>query len=185
MSELHHAKTGHFGFGEEPKWPEDYRLVARVDSDDLETIFDLTNHIDHPWQQNPEVVAIIDQNPRPTSAGDVVIKSDGTIWQYELVGYKKLGPPHVCPNCSYGYNPEIGCPCQKKTLEYRGCTIVSETHEDRVLALSGKSIKRYLKRVLRITLPDRTIVRVANMRLARIYIDGHLGEAVGGIQNQR
>jgi hypothetical protein len=51
-------------------WPEDYELVAEVLTESLCKAFGLTNHVDHPWWDNPEVMA--HSQTRSTSVGDIV-----------------------------------------------------------------------------------------------------------------
>ena len=89
---VYHAKTaqdsrgrvtgvkGRFGF-EPTVFPDDYQLVATVECDQMGRVFDLTNHIDHAWPENPEVIVAPDVNPahlRSTSVGDVIAGADGT-----------------------------------------------------------------------------------------------------------
>jgi hypothetical protein len=55
-------------------WPEDYRLVASVEAENLEQVFAKTQHIDHEWWQNPGV-ELLDKF-RSTSVSDVIIGPD-------------------------------------------------------------------------------------------------------------
>jgi hypothetical protein len=50
--------------------------VANVDTDDLDTAFQLTNHIDCPWQHNQRVLAQGQKHQRSTSVGDVLQEGD-------------------------------------------------------------------------------------------------------------
>ena len=77
-------------FGEYPNWPEDYELVADVDTDSLGEVFRLTNSIDHPWMGNAEVYSYR-ATCRSTSVGDVVVTEDGKVMRCEHVGWKKIG----------------------------------------------------------------------------------------------
>jgi hypothetical protein len=59
----------------------------------LEQIFALTNHIDHPWTDNPEVVWLATSRIRSTSVGDVIISSEsGQAWLVMPVGLQELPP---------------------------------------------------------------------------------------------
>lgn len=50
-------------------FPDDYELVAEVASDDLEVVYEKTNHIDRPWWENAGVTCV--KQSRSTSVGDV------------------------------------------------------------------------------------------------------------------
>jgi hypothetical protein len=53
---------------------EDYKKIAVVESDGLGDVFRITNHIDHDWQENDEVVSLFGNgNNRSTSVGDIVV----------------------------------------------------------------------------------------------------------------
>jgi len=76
--EIYHAKNPTFGFGEKPKFPEDYEKVAKVECDDLCDVFTLTNHIESEWTKNPEILELCGMKTRyrSTSVGDVVVDGD-------------------------------------------------------------------------------------------------------------
>jgi len=57
---------------EAPKFPEEYRPVAAVEADDIEEVFNKTNHIDTDWADNDGVIPI-GAKARSTSVGDVVV----------------------------------------------------------------------------------------------------------------
>jgi len=66
------------------------KLVAIVQAEDLEEVFEMTNHIDDDWTKNHGVVK--SWGPcRSTSVGDVVI-SAGTFsfWKVLPVGFKQI-----------------------------------------------------------------------------------------------
>lgn len=67
-----------------------YQLVAEVDSNDLEQVFDLTNHIDHDWTTNDKVDEF---NPmtgkRSTSVGDI-FERDGKYYFVDNSGFGEL-----------------------------------------------------------------------------------------------
>jgi Zn-dependent metalloprotease len=50
-----------------------FQLVALVSNATPEEVFELTQHLENPWQQNPEVIAFTHQ-PRSTSVGDVIFR---------------------------------------------------------------------------------------------------------------
>jgi len=60
----------------------------------LEQVFALTNHIDHPWTSNPEVVwhstvSLV----RSTSVGDVIVSPEsGQAWLVMPIGLQELAP---------------------------------------------------------------------------------------------
>jgi len=56
-----------------------YRYVATVQSDDLDKVYELTNHIDSDWQEGSRVTVAKGAKTRSTSIGDVLINSTG-IW---------------------------------------------------------------------------------------------------------
>lgn len=68
-----------------------YRHVADVEAP-LARVFALTNHIDHPWTENPEVVWHTTSAPlRSTSVGDVIVsRQNGTAWLVMPLGLQEL-----------------------------------------------------------------------------------------------
>jgi len=54
----------------EQKFPQEFELVARVDTDNLDKAFELTNHIDCEWWDNEGVELV--KESRSTSVGDVI-----------------------------------------------------------------------------------------------------------------
>jgi hypothetical protein len=55
-------------------FPVGYTHVANVETADVREVFQLTNHIDAPWFQNPEVEPIgTTDRLRSTSVGDVIV----------------------------------------------------------------------------------------------------------------
>lgn len=66
------------------------RLVAEVASSDLDKAYELTNHINHSWTQNPGVTVINrGEVVRSTSVGDVMIDGDKCC-VVESVGFREL-----------------------------------------------------------------------------------------------
>src|SRR5260370_6842732 len=60
----------------------------------LEQVFALTNHIDHPWTSNPEVVWHTTVSPlRSTSVADVIVSQEtGRAWLVMPTGFPELAP---------------------------------------------------------------------------------------------
>ena len=72
-----------------------FTLVAEVDSDNLEEIFQLTNHIDHSWTQNKKVTVITKNKVRSTSVGDLVFVN-GKNFVCESVGWSETTINKAC-----------------------------------------------------------------------------------------
>jgi len=70
-----------------------YTHVADVVAS-LEQVFALTNHIDHPWTSNPEVVWHSTVSAvRSTSVGDVIVsQQSGQAWLVLSTGLQELSP---------------------------------------------------------------------------------------------
>lgn len=66
----------------------DYDYMASVDAPNLGEVFRATNHIDHPWWENPEVVFHVKES-RSTSVEDVVV-FDGRIFLCLPIGWKEV-----------------------------------------------------------------------------------------------
>ncbi len=87
---------------QESHWYEDrsrsFTHVADVVAP-LEEVFALTNHIDHPWTSNPEVVWHSTKAPlRSTSVGDVIVAYDiGQAWLVLPIGLQELPPESGTP----------------------------------------------------------------------------------------
>src|SRR5260370_27401820 len=83
-------------------WSEDrtryYTHVADVVAP-LEQVFALTNHIDHLWTSNPQVVWHATAAPlRSTSVGDVIVSYEsGQAWLVMPIGLQELPPDHGTP----------------------------------------------------------------------------------------
>ena len=59
----------------------------------LEQVFTLTNHIDHPWTDNSEVVWLATSRIRSTSVGDVIVSCEsGQAWLVMPIGLQELPP---------------------------------------------------------------------------------------------
>lgn len=72
-------------------FPDNFMLVAEVDSDDIDDAFRLTNHIDDDWWNNPGVKKCCEEKVRSTSTGDVVLTSDGSVFACCTLGWAKVG----------------------------------------------------------------------------------------------
>jgi len=88
--EIWHDQDPRFGFGERPEFPAAYTKVAVVESDDLDDVFRITNHIDHDWTTNPEVQWHQPGGCRSTSVGDIVVDENGTAYYCANAGWDKL-----------------------------------------------------------------------------------------------
>lgn len=86
MAKVWHVKNPSFGM-EQHKFPEDYELVAEVDTDSLEVAFERTNTIMCAWWENEGVKAL--KETRSTSVGDVV-EINGQRWLCDMVGWREI-----------------------------------------------------------------------------------------------
>ncbi len=82
MRDDHPVDAGHIG------WPGEYHLVARVKAKSLEGAYARTQHIDHPWHENPEIETI--RFSRSTSIGDVIQDESGRFWAVASFGFSQL-----------------------------------------------------------------------------------------------
>ena len=75
-------------------FPVGFMKVATVACVDIEDVFRATNHIDRPWTENPEVVALpVGNRVRSTSVGDVIVASaTGEAWVVDAFGMSVLPP---------------------------------------------------------------------------------------------
>lgn len=67
-----------------------YRLVGAIFTDDLERLFELTNHIDGDWTMNPACKVVGVGQQRSTSVGDVVMDKHGIFWLCARVGWQRV-----------------------------------------------------------------------------------------------
>jgi hypothetical protein len=71
-----------------------YTHVADVEAP-LAQVFALTNHIDRPWTENPEVVWHTAAPVRSTSVGDVILsEASGRAWLVMPFGLQELAADH-------------------------------------------------------------------------------------------
>jgi hypothetical protein len=74
-----------------------YTHVADVEAP-LAQVFALTNHIDHSWTDNPEVVWHTAAPVRSTSVGDVIVSLEsGQAWLVMPFGLQELAAEHDPP----------------------------------------------------------------------------------------
>ena len=74
-----------------------YTHVADVEAP-LGQVFALTNHIDHPWTDNPEVVWHTAAPVRSTSVGDVIVSQEsGQAWLVMPFGLQELAVDQNLP----------------------------------------------------------------------------------------
>jgi hypothetical protein len=74
-----------------------YTHVADVEAP-LGQVFALTNHIDHPWTENPEVAWHTAAPVRSTSVGDVIVlQESGRAWLVLPFGLQELEADHEPP----------------------------------------------------------------------------------------
>lgn len=92
----------------------EYRLVAVVDSGDLEDGFRFTNHIESDWAKQPaDIVTPLPGQHRSTSVGDIIVR-DGATYIVAGSGFTLLGEipkPRPVPRIDYltiipGYDGE-------------------------------------------------------------------------------
>ena len=70
-------------------WPEKYEKTATVDAHSLEEVYAKTQHLHHPWWENPGVTAF-GITARSTSIGDILQDADGRLWVVSRFGFEKL-----------------------------------------------------------------------------------------------
>jgi len=74
---------------EGPSFPEDYEVVAAVEADNIEHVFEKTNHIDRDWTENEGVIPT-KTRVRSTSCGDVVVDGSGNRLICASMGWEKI-----------------------------------------------------------------------------------------------
>lgn len=86
---VYHVKEPTFGLTRKT-WPDDYELVAFVNTSDPDQAFALTQHIDQEWWKDPRVNLV--KESRSTSVGDVLADQEtGGLLLVEGVGFSILG----------------------------------------------------------------------------------------------
>ena len=69
-----------------PPWPSDFRQVALVGTESLDTAYAWTNHIGKSWTENPLVKVLADR-VRSSSVGDVFVTPDGKAHRVDSCGF--------------------------------------------------------------------------------------------------
>jgi hypothetical protein len=69
------------------KFAEGFRHVADVEVADAGDAFRVTNHIDAPWTDNPEVTMLVPPQVRSTSVGDVFVLPNGRRLMLDGIGH--------------------------------------------------------------------------------------------------
>jgi hypothetical protein len=95
MATVYHESTPRFGVGKPaPFDAKHYQPVASIETGDLETAFRLTNSIDAPWYDSPEVSVLApSRGVRSTSVGDVVVLTDERgqrAFRCDMVGWTQI-----------------------------------------------------------------------------------------------
>ena len=92
----HNSNFIEYLFSEEFPKANELTHVANVQLEDkeYERAFELTNHIDHAWQDNPQVEALTD-SARSTSVGDVIRLKSGLWMVCRAVGWDVYPPELV------------------------------------------------------------------------------------------
>lgn len=90
-----HAINPTYGIGGHREFSKlNFKRVALVESNSVDDVYRITNHIDDPWWDNPEVIKKVEES-RSTSVGDVVVAEDGTAYRCEMVGWSKYPVCHM------------------------------------------------------------------------------------------
>lgn len=96
MSKVYHDNRFPIILEEDSSFPSDFNFVAECDSENLDKIFRLTNHIDQFWWLNEGVIKIATEGSRSgqlrsTSVGDVVVLSNGDAYVCRTLGWSLIG----------------------------------------------------------------------------------------------
>lgn len=90
---VYHAMPEFFGDAHFRLLPLDhYMLVATVECAALGQVFQVTNHIESNWTENPEVIELFTpkDKTRSTSVGDVVSDELGRFHRVEGMGWRDV-----------------------------------------------------------------------------------------------
>ena len=91
-TKVYHALDPSYGFGENPSWPNEYALVATVQTGDPDVAYAQTNSVDSSWWNNQGVVPnFIGEGCRSTSVGDVLVMQSGKELRCEHEGWSVVG----------------------------------------------------------------------------------------------
>ena len=95
MTKVYHFSDEKFRY-RDGVFPDDYKLVAVVGSDDLERVYGLTNSVESPWTDNKGLIAF-DPPHRSSSVHDVFVTDKG-VFEVAPLGFKELeAEPPVVP----------------------------------------------------------------------------------------
>ena len=72
-----------------PNFPEDYDVVAAIEADSIDEVFEKTNSIENHWSGNPGVIPI-KKECRSTSLGDIVVNKAGKKFLCAYIGWKEI-----------------------------------------------------------------------------------------------
>jgi hypothetical protein len=88
--QVFHDKKSNWGRPHNEFCEDNFDLVAEVElpADQFQRVFEVTNHIDRAWWENPEVTCI--KESRSTSVGDVVVDEDGKRFRCESSGWSQF-----------------------------------------------------------------------------------------------
>lgn len=68
------------------------KLIAAIETDDLELAYKLTQNIESPWIDNQQVTLIgLREEQRSTSVGDILVDTLGDIWIVAPFGFTHIG----------------------------------------------------------------------------------------------
>lgn len=86
---IYHSNRLHTPYDDEPiNFPEEYTLVAIVETNDVDEAYKMTQHLGLNWGENPKVTLI---NPsRSSTYGDVFVNDDGVEWFCDLYGWIRV-----------------------------------------------------------------------------------------------
>jgi len=87
---VYHATEPTFGYNKKQKFPTDYKKVAIVESENIDDVFRITNHIDRDWTENEEVEWFLEGGQRSTSVGDVAENEAGVRFYCAPIGWELL-----------------------------------------------------------------------------------------------
>lgn len=87
---FHYVRPDRFAFstGTEFNWPEGFTQVAVVTCETMGQVFELTNHIDRSWFDNPGVEVLVQS--RSTSVGDAIMDEAGDVYIVAGVGFERI-----------------------------------------------------------------------------------------------
>ena len=74
----------------QPPWPDDFKLVARMHTNDPNTLWHLTNHIESNWCENEDLECVGEPTHRSSSVGDVFVMPDGRILRVAGNGFRNI-----------------------------------------------------------------------------------------------